>query len=84
MNKEVAVKKRVLEGIVVSNKMEKTIIVKVESRLLHPVYKKIVVKRKKFKAHDPQNSANVGDKVKIVECRPYSKDKRFRLLGAVK
>ncbi len=66
-------------GNVVSNKMAKTIVVEVTRRVPHPVYKRIVTKRKKFYAHDEQGQANVGDVVRIVECRPMSKLKRWTL-----
>jgi small subunit ribosomal protein S17 len=66
-------------GSVVSNKMAKTIVVIVTRRVPHPLYKRIVTKRKKFYAHDEQELANVGDVVRIIECRPMSKLKRWRL-----
>ena len=66
-------------GNVVSNKMAKTIVVEVTRRVPHPVYKRIVTKRKKFYAHDEQGQANVGDVVRIVECRPMSRLKRWTL-----
>ena len=66
-------------GSVVSAKMAKTIVVEVTRRVPHPVYKRIVSKRKKFYAHDPENTALVGDVVRIVECRPMSKLKRWKL-----
>jgi len=66
-------------GNVVSNKMAKTIVVEVTRRVPHPVYKRIVTKRKKFYAHDEQGAANVGDVVRIVECRPMSRLKRWTL-----
>lgn len=66
-------------GVVVSNKMHKTIVVRVERRFPHPRFKKIVTAYKKFYAHDEQNQAQVGDRVRIVECRPLSKTKRWRL-----
>jgi small subunit ribosomal protein S17 len=69
-------------GNVVSNKMAKTIVVEVTRRVPHPVYKRIVTKRKKFYAHDEQNQANVGDVVRIIECRPLSRLKRW-MLGEV-
>ncbi|MEQ1886374.1 MAG: 30S ribosomal protein S17 [Bryobacteraceae bacterium] len=69
-------------GSVVSNKMAKTIVVEVTRRVPHPIYKRIVTKRKKFYAHDEQGQANVGDVVRIVECRPMSKLKRW-VLGDV-
>jgi small subunit ribosomal protein S17 len=73
-----------LIGIVVSNKMDKTIVVKVERHTRHPLYKKIVKKHNKFKAHDTDNSAKVGDKVRIIRTRPLSKGKRWRLAQVIK
>ncbi len=70
-----AVKERV--GVVVSTKMDKTAVVAVENRAPHPKYKKIVVKTKKYKAHDPENQCREGDKVLIRETRPLSKTKRW-------
>ena len=69
-------------GEVISTKMAKTIVVEVTRRTSHPVYKRIVKKRKKFYAHDEEQSAKVGDVVRIIECRPLSRLKRWRL-GAV-
>ncbi len=66
-------------GEVISTKMAKTIVVEVTRRVAHPVYKRIVTKRKKFYAHDEQRSAQVGDVVRIVECRPLSRLKRWEL-----
>lgn len=66
-------------GIVVSDKMEKTIVVKVETRVAHPLYGKTMLTSKKYKAHDENNEARIGDRVQIVETRPLSKDKRWRL-----
>src|SRR5215470_10564020 len=66
-------------GQVVSSKMQKTIVVEVTRRVQHPVYKRIINKRKKFYAHDEQQTAQVGDVVRIIECRPMSKLKRWRL-----
>ena len=71
--------KKKLIGIVVSDKMQKTIVVQVSRRVPHPVYRRIVMKHKKFYAHDETGVANVGDVVRIVECRPMSKLKRWRL-----
>jgi len=70
-------------GIVTSTKMDKTIAVKVERRLPHPRYKKYFTLSKKFLAHDPENTCNEGDRVRIVECRPLSRRKRWRLLEIV-
>jgi len=66
-------------GLVVSDKMQKTIVVEVTRRVPHPVYKRVVTKKKKFYAHDEQRSAKVGDTVRIVECRPMSRLKRWTL-----
>ncbi len=66
-------------GLVVSNKMEKTIVVEVIRRVPHPLYKRVVTKRKKFYAHDEQQTAKPGDMVRIVECRPMSQLKRWML-----
>ena len=66
-------------GLVVSDKMEKTVVVAIERRVPHPVYGKMVTRTKRLKAHDEENSAKVGDTVRIVETRPLSKTKRWRL-----
>ncbi|MGI5824973.1 MAG: 30S ribosomal protein S17 [Bacillota bacterium] len=68
-----------LIGIVASDKMDKTIVVRVETRVAHPLYGKIIRTSKKYKAHDENNEARIGDKVVIVETRPLSKDKNWRL-----
>lgn len=70
-------------GIVVSDKMDKTIVVAVSERVKHPLYKKIVNRTKKFKAHDENNACGIGDKVLIQETRPLSKDKCWRLVEIV-
>lgn len=67
-------------GVVVSDKMEKTIVVAVRDNVRHPLYKKIVKKTYKLKAHDEKNEAKIGDTVKVMETRPLSKDKRWRLV----
>ena len=67
-------------GKVVSNKMDKTIVVAIQDNVKHPLYKKIVKRTVKFKAHDENNECNIGDTVKIMETRPLSKDKRWRLV----
>jgi len=67
-------------GKVVSNKMDKTVVVAIEDNVRHPLYKKIVKRTIKFKAHDEENTCNVGDKVEIMETRPLSKEKRWRLV----
>ena len=66
-------------GIVVSNKMQKTIVVKVENRYSHPIYSKTMVKTKKYLAHDEMSECNIGDQVLVQECRPLSKRKRWVL-----
>jgi small subunit ribosomal protein S17 len=76
-------RRKVRTGLVVSDKMDKTISVLVERKLRHPVYKKYYRLSKKFLAHDEQNSCNVGDLVSIMETRPLSKRKRWRLLEIV-
>lgn len=70
-------------GKVVSNKMDKTIVVVIQDNVKHPLYKKIVKRTVKFKAHDEKNECNIGDTVKIMETRPLSKDKRWRLVEIV-
>ncbi|MDR0985502.1 MAG: 30S ribosomal protein S17 [Mycoplasmataceae bacterium] len=72
-------RKKVFVGIVVSTKMPKTAVVEVETKLLHPRYKKLVISHKKYHAHDEQGVANIGDKVRIVETRPISKTKFYRV-----
>jgi small subunit ribosomal protein S17 len=72
------VKERI--GIVISNKMEKTIVVKIENRYPHPIYSKILVKTKKYLAHDELSECNIGDQVLVEECRPLSKRKRWKLV----
>jgi len=67
-------------GLVVSDKMDKTAVVKVETLVEHPLYKKRIKRSKKFKAHDEGNTCTIGDKVKMVETRPLSKDKRWRVV----
>jgi small subunit ribosomal protein S17 len=71
-------------GIVVSDKMDKTVVVLVKDKVKHPLYKKTVNKSKKFKAHDENNQYEIGDTVKIVETRPLSKDKRWRVVELIK
>ena len=74
--------KRILQGVVVSDTNEKTVVVRVERRFTHPLYKKTVRRSKKYHAHDEANSAKTGDKVRIQECVPISKNKRWTLLAA--
>jgi small subunit ribosomal protein S17 len=75
--------KRILEGVVVSDKSDKTIVVQVERRFTHPVMKKTVRRSKKYHAHDEKNSAKLGDIVRIQECRPMSKLKSWELIETV-
>ena len=72
--------RKTLVGTVMSNKMEKTIVVRIERRKLHPLYKKYITRSKKIKAHDKGNLCRIGDLVKVIESRPLSKEKRWRLL----
>jgi len=76
--------KRVLTGRVVSNKMQKTIVVAIERRRLHPLYKKYITLTKKVKAHDEENQAGIGDLVRVIESRPLSKEKCWRLAEILK
>ncbi|MDX8393148.1 MAG: 30S ribosomal protein S17 [Mariprofundales bacterium] len=71
--------KRVLEGVVVSNKADKTVVVQVERTFLHPRYRKTMRSHKKYYAHDADNTCNIGDMVRISECRPLSRQKRWLL-----
>jgi len=73
--------RRVLQGVVVSDKGDKTITVLVERRVMHPVYKKFIKQSKKYRAHDEGNSCHVGDTVRIRECRPISKTKTWEVVG---
>ena len=70
-------------GKVVSDKMDKTVVVAIEDRVAHPLYKKIVGRTYKLKAHDENNTCSVGDKVKVMETRPLSKDKRWRVVEII-
>ncbi len=76
-------RRRIKQGRVTSDKMDKTIVVVAETRVPHPVYGKIVRKSVRFKAHDEKNEAKIGDTVRIAECRPLSRDKRWRLVEIV-
>ncbi len=76
-------KKKVFTGQVVSDKMDKTIVVAIENRKLHRLYKKYVKYTKKIKVHDEANDAKIGDTVSVIECRPLSKDKCWRLTKIV-
>ena len=70
-------------GLVVSDKMDKTVVVAIQRRVPHPIYGKMITRTRRLKAHDEENSAKVGDTVRIVETRPLSKDKRWRLVEIV-
>ena len=70
-------------GRVVSNKMQKTIVVAIEDNVKHPLYKKVIKRTVKFKAHDEENVCGIGDKVEIMETRPLSKDKNWRLVRII-
>jgi small subunit ribosomal protein S17 len=70
-------------GTVVSNKMDKTVVVAIEDYRRHPVYKKTIKRTKKYKAHDEENTCNAGDKVRIMETRPLSKEKRWRVVKII-
>ena len=76
-------KRKVLTGRVVSDKMDKTVVVAVETLVRHPLYQRIVRRTKKFKAHDEKNACRIGDKVKMMETRPLSKEKRWRLVEII-
>jgi small subunit ribosomal protein S17 len=73
--------RRVLQGVVVSDKAAKTIVVLVERRVMHPIYKKIIKRSKKYMAHDENNGAKIGDRVRIRECRPLSKRKCWEVVA---
>ncbi len=73
--------RRILEGVVVSDKMDKTIVVLVERRVMHPVYKKFIKRSTKLSAHDERNSCKVGDLVQIEECPPISRRKHWTVVG---
>ena len=77
-------KLKLQSGIVVSNNMDKSIVVKIDRKIKHPIYKKTIKRSKKYIAHDEQNECKIGDLVQIAECRPLSKKKRFRLYKLLK
>ena len=76
--------KKILNGIVVSDKPNKTITVMVERKYQHPVLKKVMKARKKYNVHDEENKFKVGDKVSIIESKPFSKNKKFEVIGDLK
>ena len=79
-----AERRKVLSGEVVSDRMDKTITVRVERRIRHAIYERVIRRSKKYHAHDEQNECRVGDQVRIIETRPLSKTKRWRLLEVVR
>jgi len=81
---ETKTNKKIRTGFVTSDKMDKTVTVAVERKTQHPMYKRVIKTTKKFKAHDEENQCNEGDKVRIIETRPLSKDKRWRVLEIIK
>lgn len=74
--------RRVLQGKVVSSACDKSVVIEITRRVMHPLYKKFLTRSKKFMAHDPNNSCAVGDIVRIEECRPISKRKRWQVVGS--
>lgn len=76
-------RRKVLRGIVISNKMEKTGVVEITRKVPHPLYKKVVTKTSRFKFHDENNECSIGDTIEVMETRPLSKDKYFRLVRIV-
>lgn len=75
--------RRVLTGQVVSDKMEKTVVVRIDRRVMHPLYKKIITQSKKYAAHDESNAFAIGDRVRIQECRPKSRRKQFEVIEKI-
>jgi len=75
--------RKVREGVVVSDKMDKTVVVAIKDKVKHPLYKKTINKTKRLKVHDEKNECGVGDKVEVSECRPLSKDKCWRLVRII-
>lgn len=76
--------KKILKGVVVSDKMDKTVVVSIERVFQHPLYKKTIKTRKKYKAHDEENKCQIGDVVEIIESSPISKTKRWKVIRIVK
>lgn len=77
-------RRKVITGVVVSDKMDKTVVVKVETFVPHPLYGRRIKRSKRFKAHDEQNVCQIGDTVRLMETRPLSKDKRWRVVQVLK
>jgi len=78
------IKRKILQGTVISDKMNKTIVVKIERQKMHPLYRKKYWVSKKYKVHDEKKEAKVGDKVSFISCRPLSKEKKWRLFKIIK
>jgi len=76
--------KKILQGEIISNKMMKTVVVRVESKTRHPIYQKVIIRHKKYKAHNEDIKLEIGDVVEIEETRPISKDKHFRVIKKLK
>ena len=76
-------RRKVMQGVVVSDKMDKTIVVLVEDRVKHPLYGKVMTKSSRIKAHDEENTAGIGDRVRVMETRPLSAQKRWRLVEII-
>ena len=83
MNEERTTSRKTRVGKVVSDKMDKTVVVIVEDRVAHPIYKKIIGRTYRLKAHDENNECRIGDRVRVMETRPLSKDKRWRVVEIV-
>ncbi len=83
MENEVRARRKVRIGKVVSNKMQKTVVVICERQFAHPIYKKMIKRKSKFKAHDEHNECQIGDRVKVMETRPLSKEKCWRVVEIV-
>ncbi len=81
-NKQKAIITKKFNGVVVSDKSDKTVVVEVKNVIIHPLYKKRYTRTRKYKVHDEKNEYRIGDKVSFVECRPLSKDKRWRVVKA--
>jgi small subunit ribosomal protein S17 len=76
-------RKKILQGVVVSDRMDKTAVVKIERTIQHALYKRTLKRTKKYKVHDEENACGTGDRVRLIECKPVSKDKSWRLLNIV-
>jgi len=83
MNEQARSGRKVREGMVVSDKMDKTVVVAIEDRIKHPLYGKVMTRTQRLKVHDELNTAGVGDRVRVMETRPYSATKRWRLIAVV-